>query len=138
MAVFANFIAGEWIEGASATPNINPSDTNDVIGDYASASLQQVSDAAAAARSAFPAWSRTTAQVRGDILAAAADEMFARKAELGELLSREEGKTLPEGIGEVIRASQVMRFFAGEALRLKGERLPPVRPGVEVEITREP
>jgi acyl-CoA reductase-like NAD-dependent aldehyde dehydrogenase len=138
MAVFANFIDGEWVEVANATPNINPSDTDDVIGEYAAASLQQVADAAAAARAAFPAWSRTTAQARGDILNAAADEMLARKGELGELLSREEGKTLPEGIGEVIRASQIVRFFAGEALRLRGERLPPVRPGVEIEITREP
>ncbi len=136
--MYANLIDGQWVEGASASTNVNPSDTNDVIGEYAAASLQQVADAAAAARAAFPAWSRTTAQVRGDILNIAADEMLARKAELGEMLSREEGKTLPEGIGEVVRASQVVRFFAGEALRLKGERLPPVRPGVEVEITREP
>jgi len=138
MTVFANLIDGEWVAGDTATQNINPSDTNDVIGDYATASLVQVADAAAAARAAFPAWSRTTAQVRGDILTTAADEMLARKAELGEMLSREEGKTLPEGIGEVIRASQVVRFFAGEALRLKGEKLPPVRPGVDVEVTREP
>lgn len=138
MSLFANLIDGEWVAGDDATSNVNPSDTNDVIGDYATVSLAQIADAASAARAAFPAWSRTTAQVRGDILTTAADELLARKAELGELLSREEGKTLPEGIGEVIRASQVIRFFAGEALRLKGEKLPSVRPGVDVEVTREP
>ena len=97
-----------------------------------------VAAAAEAARAVFPAWSRTTAQVRGDILTKAADELLARGAELGELLSREEGKTLPEGVGEVVRASQVVRFFAGEALRIRGERLPGVRPGVDVDVTREP
>ncbi|MEL4374589.1 aldehyde dehydrogenase family protein, partial [Brucella cytisi] len=61
-----------------------------------------------------------------------------RKDELGRLLSREEGKTLAEGIGETIRASQIFDFFAGEALRLAGEVLPSARPGIGVEITREP
>lgn len=138
MALFANVINGEAIATADAKANVNPSDTRDVIADYACASTAQVADAAAAARAAFKIWSRTTAQVRGDILNTAADELLARKAEIGELLSREEGKTRAEGIGEVVRASQVMRFFAGEALRLKGEQLPPVRDGVEVAVTREP
>lgn len=138
MALFANLIDGDWVKTDEAVTNINPSDTGDVIGDYATASLAQVADAAAAARAAFPAWSRTTAQLRSDILAKAADEMTARAAELGELLSREEGKTLAEGIGEVGRAAHVIRFFSGEALRLKGEKLPAIRPGVDVEVTREP
>ena len=138
MAAFANMIAGEWVAGEGVITNVNPSDLNDVVGDYATASIAQAADAAAAAHAAFPAWSRTTAQVRGDILNAAADELLARKAEIGELLAREEGKTLPEGVGEVVRAGQVIRFFAGEALRLRGERLPPVRPGVDIEVTREP
>ena len=51
-------------------------------------------------------------------------EILARKDELGRLLSREEGKTLPEGIGEAARAGQIFKFFAGEALRLAGEQLP--------------
>jgi aldehyde dehydrogenase (NAD+) len=57
---------------------------------------------------------------------------------LGRLLSREEGKTLPEGVGEVTRAGMVFKFFAGEVLRLGGERLPSVRPGVDIEVVREP
>ncbi len=138
MSVFANLIDGEWVTADSVLININPSDTNDIIGEFAVASPAQVQQAAAAARAAFPAWSRTTAQQRGDILTKAADELLARSAELGRTLSREEGKTLPEGIGEVVRASQVMRFAAGEALRLKGEILPAVRPGVELEVSREP
>jgi alpha-ketoglutaric semialdehyde dehydrogenase len=65
-------------------------------------------------------------------------EILSRKEELGRLLAREEGKTLPEGIGEVARAGQIFAFFAGEALRLSGEKGPSVRPGLEVEISREP
>jgi len=134
---FKNLIAGEWIEGASHAANINPSDTNDVVGHYARASKAQAEDAIAAAKAAFPAWSRTTPQERYEILKKASDEILARKDELGRLLSREEGKTLPEGIGEATRAGQIFAFFAGEALRLLGETVPSVRPGVGVEMTRE-
>ena len=75
---------------------------------------------------------------RHAILKKTADEIMARKEELGRLLAREEGKTLPEGIGETVRAAQIFDFFAGEALRLSGETVPSVRPGIGVEITREP
>src|SRR5207247_6789727 len=73
-----------------------------------------------------------------NILDRAGTEILARKDELGRLLSREEGKTLPEGIGEAMRAGHIFKFFAGEVLRLTGEKLPSVRPGIDVEITREP
>ena len=66
------------------------------------------------------------------------DEILARKDEIGRLLAREEGKTLAEGIGETIRAGQIFLFFSGEVLRMAGEKLASVRPGIDVEITREP
>jgi aldehyde dehydrogenase (NAD+) len=133
-----NLIAGEWVEGADATDNINPSNTDEVVGQYARASKADAERAIAAAKAAFPAWSRSGIQQRHDILKKASDEILARKAELGRLLSREEGKTLPEGIGETVRAAQIFAFFAGEALRLAGEIVPSVRPGVEVYMQREP
>jgi acyl-CoA reductase-like NAD-dependent aldehyde dehydrogenase len=136
--VFGNFINGAWAEGARENPNTNPSDTRDVIGRYALASAAQMGDAIAAAQAAFPAWSVSTPQQRFDALDAVGSEILARKAELGDLLAREEGKTLPEAIGEVVRAGYIFKFFAGEALRIPGEVLPSVRPGVGVEITREP
>ncbi len=132
-----NLINGEWV-GADGSENINPSNTNEVIGLYARATQQDTLDAIAAAKAAFPAWSRSGILQRWEILSKTAHEIFARKAELGELLSREEGKTLAEGIGEVTRAGQIFEFFAGEALRLGGETVPSVRPGVGVEMTREP
>src|ERR1700735_3941813 len=117
--------------------DVNPSDTNDVIGEYAGATAADAAQALAAARSAFSVWSRTTAQVRADVMSKAAAELLARREEIGELLAREEGKTRAEGIGEVLRAGQILQFFAGEAVRLAGEKLPPVRAGVDIDVTRE-
>ncbi|MEP0322961.1 aldehyde dehydrogenase family protein [Bauldia litoralis] len=132
-----NYIAGEWRDGEAA-PNHNPSNTDEVVGHYARASADDAQAAIAAAKDAFPAWSRTGIQQRHDILKTASDEVMARRAELGKLLAQEEGKTLAEGIGETVRAGQILDFFAGECLRLSGETLPSVRPGIGVEITREP
>jgi len=109
-----------------------------VVGIYAQADAAQVGDAIQAAVDAFPAWSRVSPQVRADALDAIGNEILARKEELGELLAREEGKTLPEGIGEAARAGQIFKFFAGEAIRVTGDKIDSIRPGLEVEITREP
>ncbi len=133
-----NYIAGQWIEGASINRNINPSDTDDLVGEYARADAAQAKLAVEAAADAQPQWARMTAEQRSDALDRIGTEILARKDELGELLSREEGKTLPEGIGEATRAGRVFKFFAGEALRLSGERLPSIRPGVETDVRREP
>ena len=137
MSLHQNLIAGEWV-GNDPSANVNPSDTNDVVGAYARGSAQDMADAIAAAKAAFPAWSRSGIWERHVILKKAGDEIMARKDELDALLAREEGKTLPEAIGETIRASQIFEFFAGEVLRLAGEVIPSVRPNIGVEITRDP
>ena len=134
--IFKNLIDGEWT-GGGESKNINPSNTADVVGIYAQGTVEDTKQAIAAAKAAFPKWSRSGLLERHSILSKTAHEILARKEELGRLLSREEGKTLPEGIGEVTRAAQIFEFFAGEALRLNGEIIPSVRPGVGVEITRE-
>lgn len=136
MTLHQNLIAGEWV-GSNGVENINPSNTNEVVGLYASASVDDTKTAIAAAKAALPAWSRSGILERHAILKKTSDEILARKDELGSLLAREEGKTLPEAIGETIRAAQIFDFFAGEALRLAGEVLPSVRPNIGVEITRE-
>ena len=133
-----NYVAGEWRMATATVPNVNPSNTDDVINEHCFATVGDTRAAVEAARSAFPDWARTTPQQRHDVLRRASDEIFARRDELGRLLAREEGKTLPEAVGEVGRAGQIFDFFAGETLRLTGEKLPSVRPGVDVEITREP
>ena len=138
MAVHQNYIAGAWAEAGEPAPNINPSNLSDVVGEYARADQTQVRAAIAAARAAFPAWSRGGVQARADMLERIGNEILARKDELGALLSREEGKTKPEGVGEATRAGYLFKFFAGEVVRQAGEVLPSVRPGIKVEITREP
>ncbi|HVG71121.1 MAG TPA: aldehyde dehydrogenase family protein, partial [Vicinamibacterales bacterium] len=136
--MFQNYIGGEWVDGGRAQDDINPSDTGDVVGQYAVANQEQATAAISAAAAAFGAWSSTTPQQRADALDRIGSEILARQAELGDLLAREEGKTTPEARGEVGRAGQIFKFFAGEALRTAGELIPSVRPGVTVDVTREP
>lgn len=138
MEAAGNFIAGEWLEASEAAEDINPSNTADVVGLFSRADASAAARAIAAAREAFPAWSRSGIQQRHDILKRIGDEILARKDELGRLLSREEGKTLAEGVGETARAGQIFLFFAGECLRLAGEKIASVRPNIDIEITREP
>ncbi|BEV16690.1 aldehyde dehydrogenase family protein [Herbaspirillum sp. DW155] len=133
-----NLINGEWLPGASYSANVNPSNLFDVVGQFTQGDASHIDAAVAAATAAFPAWATGSVQARSDALDKIGTEILARKKELGALLAREEGKTMPEGIGEVTRAGQIFKFFAGECLRLAGETLPSVRPGVGVEITREP
>lgn len=113
MTQFKNFIGGEWVDGNDFAPNVNPSDTSDVIGHFARASADQTQKAIASARSAFRAWSLSTPQQRFDLLDQVGSTILARKNELGKLLAREEGKTLAEAVGEVGRAGQIFKFFAG-------------------------
>lgn len=136
--IHGNLIGGAWLPGDDCRPNVNPSDTRDIVGHYAWAGGAAVDQAVDAARAAFPAWSAAGPQVRHDLLDAVGTELLARKDEIGRLLAREEGKTLPEAVGETARAGQIFRFFAGEALRLSGEAQQSVRPGIEVCVTREP
>ncbi len=137
MNMHANLIGGEWRDSANAVENINPSNTGEIVGLYAKAEPRDVGAAIDAAKQAAPEWAQSGVQQRHDILKTTSDELFARGDELGRLLSREEGKILSEGIAEVRRAAQIFGFFAGETLRLGGESLPSVRPGVDVEMTRE-
>ncbi len=133
-----NYIAGEWRPGAGGIENRNPSDVTDLIGIYAQADATDLDAALDAARTAQPLWARAGIQRRHDALMAIGTELMARSAELGELLSREEGKPLAEGKGEVYRAGQFFTWFAAEALRNQGDQAESVRPGIEVEVRREP
>jgi aldehyde dehydrogenase (NAD+) len=138
MTVFANVIEGRAEEAGDRQPDINPSNLADVVGEAIWAAPADVERAIAAARAAWPRWSATTPQQRFDILDRAGTEILARKEELGRLLSRENGKPLPDGIGEAARAGFVVKYFAGEAVRIGGEKFDSVRSGIEVDVTREP
>ena len=133
-----NFIGGEWVAGESDIENRNPSDVNDVIGLYAQASSDQLDAALDVARAAQVEWARTGLEHRHGVLKAIGETLMARAAELGELLSREEGKPLVEGKGEVYRSGQFFSYYAAETLRQIGDNADSVRPGVEVDVRREP
>jgi len=135
---FPNLIDGRPVDSTDRVPDVNPSNVTDIVGEFARGTAKDVEVAIAAAKAAFAKWSQSTPQERFDILDRAGTEILARKEELGRLLSREQGKPLADGIGEAGRAGAIFKFFAGEALRLSGEKLASVRPNVEIEITREP
>lgn len=132
------YIGGRWQAGASEIENRNPSDLSDLIGRYAQADAAQLDEALAAARVAQPLWWAAGVQKRHDVLMAIGTELMARAAELGALLSREEGKPLAEGKGEVYRAGQFFTYFAAETLRQIGDHAESVRPGIEIDVRREP
>jgi acyl-CoA reductase-like NAD-dependent aldehyde dehydrogenase len=135
---FANLIAGEWVHSKESNCDRNPSNLDDIVGQFAQAEKSHAETAIGAAKQAFTSWSVSPIQQRYDILDAVGSELLLRRDELGTLLSREEGKTRPEGIGEVVRAGHIFKYFAGECVRLSGEKLPSVRPGIDIEITRQP
>ncbi len=138
MTAHPNYIAGEWVDSGEHAKNVNPSNLDDVIGEYAQADRAQTEQAIAAARAVFAGWSATTLQERSDVLDRAGAEILARREELGRLLAREEGKILAEATLEAGRAGQVFKYFAGETLRIAGQHMQSVRPGIDVEVTREP
>ena len=131
------FVGGERVTGDTPVESLNPSDTRDVVARVPSGGQAEVDAAVDAARAAFPAWSEASPEVRSDLLDKVGDTLLRRRDELGRLLSREEGKTLPEGVGETVRAGRIFKYFAGEALRRHGQNLDSVRPGVEIQTYRE-
>lgn len=138
MALQKNYIAGEWLEGDSAIENRNPSDLSDIIGTYAQASQAQLDMAFEAAEAAQKIWAKTGLEARQTALMNIGNELMERSAELGTLLSREEGKPLAEGKGEVYRAGQFFTYYAAETLRQMGDTADSVRPNIEIDVRREP
>ena len=138
MAVQKNFIAGEWLEGDSIIENRNPSDLSDLIGTYAQASQAQLDKAFEAAEAAQKIWANTGLEARQTALMNIGNELMERSTELGTLLSREEGKPLAEGKGEVYRAGQFFTYYAAETLRQIGDTADSVRPNIEIDVRREP
>lgn len=134
----SHWINGERVPADRPSESLNPSDTRDLVARIPDGGVDEVNAAVDAARAAFPAWSDASPEMRSDILDRAGTLIMDRRETLGRLLSREEGKTLAEGIGETVRAGRILKYFAGEALRLHGQNLASVRPGVEIQTYRQP
>ena len=133
-----NFIAGRWADGEDTVENRSPSDLGDLIGLFAQASADQLDETLAKAAEAQRVWAGYGMERRQAVLMAIGTELMARAEELGRLLSREEGKPLAEGKGEVYRAGQFFTYYAAECLRQLGENADSVRDGIEIDVRREP
>lgn len=137
MQTLTHYINGEFVAADAPLKSINPSNTDEVVAMFPSAGAAEVDGAVAAAQAAFPAWSRASPEVRFDLLDKVGATLMVRAGELGELLAREEGKTLAEATGEVMRAARIFKYFAGEALRRHGQTLESTRPGIDATTHRE-
>ena len=137
---YGNYIAGEWRPAASGETmeNRNPANRDEVVGLFASSGADDVDAAIAAAEEAYRSWRFSSPMTRANILHKAANILESRIPEVGRELTREEGKTLKEGIGETTRAVQILRYFAGEAQQPSGEHYPSVNPHTLLYTTREP
>ncbi|RZJ01348.1 MAG: aldehyde dehydrogenase family protein [Brevundimonas sp.] len=134
----SHWINGEKVQTDRPSESLNPSDTRELVARTPDGGDAEVDAAVAAAKDAFTGWSEASPEVRSDVLDRAGTLLMERREQVGRLLSREEGKTLPEGIGETVRAARILKYFAGEALRVHGQNLNSVRPGVEIQTYRQP
>jgi acyl-CoA reductase-like NAD-dependent aldehyde dehydrogenase len=137
---YRNYINGQWVESSSGqfTPNINPANTDDIIGHAAQSSREEAQAAIAAAQEAFPAWRNTPAPVRGRILAKAVQLCYERKEEIAKVMTREEGKTLAESRGEVQKSINLLEYYAGASFRVEGRTSPSEMPNTFVYTIRQP
>jgi acyl-CoA reductase-like NAD-dependent aldehyde dehydrogenase len=135
---YANYINGEWIEAGPLFENRNPANTGELVGNFVKATPRDVENAAAAAAAALPVWSGMSGPARGNILYRAADILDSRFDQVSADMTREEGKTLPEAKGEVRRAINIFRYFAGEGSRLPGMLVPSERDRVHMFALRKP
>jgi acyl-CoA reductase-like NAD-dependent aldehyde dehydrogenase len=134
---FGNYIDGEFRSGGATFENRNPANTDEVVGLFVKGTAKDVADAADAAAAAFPGWSTTNGPARGNILYKAADILDRRFDQVAADMTREEGKTLPEAKGEVRRAINIFRYFAGEGSRMPGMLVPSERDRVHMFAIRK-
>lgn len=125
MTVYRNFINGEWQESRSSqtAPNVNPANTDDVLGTVKLSTREEARRAVEVAAEAFRSWRSTPAPQRGKVVARFARLLEEDKENLAQLLTREEGKTVAESRGEIQRAINVAEFCAGESRRMNGETI---------------
>jgi alpha-ketoglutaric semialdehyde dehydrogenase len=127
---YQNYIAGEWVDASSSEyrPDENPADTREVLGEFPRSTQEDTRRAIDAAAAAFPEWRKVSGPQRSAILTNAANLLESRAQEVGEALTKEEGKTIAEGVGEAMRGVAILRFFAGEPLRPFGEHYQATNP----------
>ncbi|HEV7499060.1 MAG TPA: aldehyde dehydrogenase family protein [Vicinamibacteria bacterium] len=123
---YRNFVGGQWVasEAPRTVANVNPADTREVLGHVPLSTVAEAQAAAAAAQAAFPAWRDTPAPIRGRILFQVQRLLDQEKEDLARLLTREEGKTVKESMGEIQRTINILEYTAGEGRRIGGSTVP--------------
>ena len=134
---YNNFIDGQWVSG-KYQPNINPSETSDVIGHYAQATSEDTDLAIEAARGAKSAWSQLSPKTRSEFIARIGDVILRQKTRLGTCLAREEGKVIAEGIGEADRAGRTFLYYADQLQQAAGEKFTSSRDRTSIHTVRKP
>jgi len=137
----SSYVNGQFVEikqGQALIENINPANTSEVIDVFARADQILTEQAIKAAYEAKKTWAISNPQDRSDLLDKIGTRILNEKQKLGELLAREEGKTLKEAIGEVDKAGRLFKFYAQEALHAIGEKYASVRDGVTVDVIAQP
>jgi alpha-ketoglutaric semialdehyde dehydrogenase len=135
-----NFINGQWVESRSGRTmeRRNPANLDEVVAVVPLSTREEVREAIAAAKAAFPAWRDTPAPVRGRIIAKAAALMTEQKDEVARILTHEEGKIYKESLVEVQRAINILEFMSGEGRRLGGQTLPSELPKTFAYTIKQP
>jgi aldehyde dehydrogenase (NAD+) len=135
---YANYINGEWVTSDRTFEVRNPANTDDLVGTFSKGSPEDVANAATAAQDAFAEWAALPGPARGKYLFKIADILEAKLDQLGEEMTREEGKTLPEAKGETMRSINIFRYFASEGSRVPGHMVPSERDRVFMYAFRKP
>ena len=134
----ANFIAGQWTPGPGALLAVTDPATGATITQVPDSGAAEALAALNAAHAAFPAWKKLPAKQRAAIIRRWNDLVLAHQDDLGRLISREQGKPLAEGKGEVAYAASYIAWFAEEATRMNGEVIPAPVPGRRMFALKEP
>ena len=137
---YRNFINGEWVGTSSGkhVPNVNPANTDDIIGLAPQSTREEAKGAIQAAAAAFPAWRNTAAPQRGRIIAKAVQLCYEYKEDIAHTMTHEEGKTLTESRGEVQKSINLLEYYSGQAFRIEGRTYPSEMPSTFVYTIRQP
>lgn len=137
---FANYVGGEWRASASGRTyeKRGPTRPSEAIGEFPASDAADVEAAVGAAADAFPAWARRPAAQRAAIFNKAADLIEQRVEQIAQDMTLEMGKPLRESRGEAARGAAILRYFAGEAWRPKGELFEQSATGSTVYTVRRP
>lgn len=135
-----SYINGKWFHPKSdrILRNINPADPKDIIGEFPGATSNDVHQAIEAAQKAYPLWKNTPAPERGRVLWRAAELVRKKMEQIARMMTREEGKTIKESRGEVMKGLALLEYYSGYGFRMGGKTLPSESSDVFTYTIRRP